>query len=54
MTKKRKKYKKEEDEMDLREELEEISDLKKNENRALKKIFDALQKDSKIIKTTKR
>lgn len=47
MEKKRKKIKVKEEEMDLMERLEEISNMKKNENKALKKIFDALQKNQK-------
>lgn len=47
MEKKRKKVKIKEEDMDLIEKLEEISNLKKNENKALKKIFDALQKNQK-------
>ncbi len=47
MEKKRKKVKIKEENMDLIEKLEEISNLKKNENKALKKIFDALQKNQK-------
>ena len=47
MEKKRKRTKIKEEDMDLMERLEELSAMKKNENRALKKIFDALQKNQK-------
>jgi len=46
MEKNKKKVKQKEEEQDLMESLEEISDLKKNENKALKKIYDALIKDT--------
>ncbi len=44
--------KNEDEEKDLFRKLDEISDLKKNENKALKKIYDALQ--SKSVTTKKK
>ena len=47
MEKKRKKVNDKKKDLDLIERLDEISDMKKNENSALRKIYDALQKNRK-------